>query len=117
MNMSPQRLADYLGHIRDAISRIERYTALLDEQDFLNNELIQDAVLRNFEVTGEARGRIEKHDKPFADAPPELSCTAACPMRNVIAHGYFQLDFRIVWSTVKSDLPRMRDELIRQGDS
>ena len=50
----PQRLADYVDHILDAIGRISKYCEELDEISFLSNQLIQDAVIRNFEVIGEA---------------------------------------------------------------
>ncbi|MGI4848252.1 MAG: HepT-like ribonuclease domain-containing protein [Janthinobacterium lividum] len=48
-------LASYLDHIRDAIERIDRYTRDMVEPAFLENELIQDAVIRNLEIIGEAR--------------------------------------------------------------
>ncbi|CAJ0780140.1 HepT-like ribonuclease domain-containing protein [Ralstonia chuxiongensis] len=49
MSRDQQRLQDYLGHIRQAIARIERYTDNLTDWAFLANERIQDAVIRNFE--------------------------------------------------------------------
>ena len=60
MTRSPRRLPDYLGHISEAIERIQRYTDAIDESAFLNSEIIQDAVIRNFEVIGEACGNIAR---------------------------------------------------------
>jgi uncharacterized protein with HEPN domain len=94
------RLTEYLEHIRDAIERIERYTKAMDEQAFLSNELIQDAVLRNFEVIGEASSRIFKDYPAFADSHPELQLSIVYQMRNAIAHGYFRIDLSIVWRTI-----------------
>lgn len=54
MTRTLQPLADYLAHILEAIDRIDRYTYDMDELAFLNNELVQDAVIRNFEIIGEA---------------------------------------------------------------
>lgn len=48
------RVASYLGHNLHAIERIDRYTAEMDELVFLANELVQDAVIRNIEIIGEA---------------------------------------------------------------
>ena len=48
------RVPDYLGHILQAIERIGRYTADLDEVGFLRNEMAQDAVIRNIEIIGDA---------------------------------------------------------------
>lgn len=51
------RLADYLGHILEAIARVQRYTEGMDEADFAGNPLVQDAVTRNLEIVGEAGDR------------------------------------------------------------
>jgi len=50
MTRDPQRLADYLAHILEAIQRIEEYVSNMDEVAFLGNKLVQDAVIRNFEI-------------------------------------------------------------------
>lgn len=57
---------------------------------------MQDAVIRNFEILGEASNNIEKHYPEFAAAHPELLLSFAYQMRNIIAHGYFKVDFEIV---------------------
>jgi uncharacterized protein with HEPN domain len=66
MTRDQQRLADYLAHIAEVIERIDCYTEDMDEEAFLNNELVQDAVIRNFEIIGEASNNIEKHYPDFA---------------------------------------------------
>ena len=60
------RVPDYLGHILKAIERIERYTANMDEATFLNSELVQDAVIRNIEIIGEASNNILRAAPEFA---------------------------------------------------
>jgi uncharacterized protein with HEPN domain len=105
MTRDQQRLADYLVHIIEAIERIDRYTGDMDEVKFLNTQLVQDAVIRNFEIIGEASNNIEKHYPNFATAHPELPLSFAYQMRNAIAHGYFKVDFEIVWRTIHRDLP------------
>ena len=107
MTREPQRLADYLGHIAQAIERIGRYTADLDEAAFLRSELVQDAVIRNFEIIGEASRNIERHHPDFAAAHPELPLAVAYEMRNALAHGYFKVDLNIVWRTIRTDLPQL----------
>lgn len=115
MSRDQQRLQDYLAHILQAIERIDRYCADLSELDFLQNELVQDAVIRNFEVVGEACNNIEKHYADFAEAHPELPLSSAYQMRNAIAHGYFKVDYELVWKTIQSDLPTLY-ELIQQAE-
>ena len=104
MKRDPQRLPDYLNHILEAIERIEEYVSELDEMAFLGNKLVQDAVIRNFEVIGEASNNIEKRFPEFVAAHPELPLTSAYQMRNAVAHGYFQVDFEILWKTIQRDL-------------
>ena len=60
MSQSALRLPDYLGHILQAIDRIQRYTRDMSEADFSSSEVIQDAVIRNFEVLGEASRNIAR---------------------------------------------------------
>lgn len=50
MTRDPQRLGDYLAHMLEAIERIEEYVSDMDEMAFLGNRLVQDAVIRNFEI-------------------------------------------------------------------
>lgn len=111
MTRDQQRLADYLGHIIEAIERIDCYTGDIDEMAFLNNRLVQDAVIRNFEVIGEASNNIEKHYPDFAASHPELPLSFAYQMRNALAHGYFKVDFEIVWKTIHRDLPGLHAQI------
>jgi uncharacterized protein with HEPN domain len=115
MSRDQQRLQDYLAHILQAIERIDRYCEDFSELDFLQNELVQDAVIRNFEVVGQACNNIEKHYADFAEAHPELPLSSAYQMRNAIAHGYFKVDYELVWKTIQSDLPTLY-ELIQQAE-
>jgi uncharacterized protein with HEPN domain len=105
MNRNQQRVGDYLAHILEAIERIDRYTKLMDESAFLDNPLVQDAVIRNFEIIGEASNNIGKFNPEFAAANPKLPLAFAYQMRNALVHGYFHVDLKIVWRTIQSDLP------------
>ena len=87
MSRDKQRLSDYLSHIREAIERIDRYTGDINEEVFLKNEMAQDAVIRNFEIIGEASHNIERDYPDFAAAHPELPLLPAYEMRNAVAHG------------------------------
>ena len=98
-------LEDYLGHIQQAISRIQRYLADIDRAAFLASEEKQDAVIRNLEVIGEAAGNIQRHFPDFASRHPNFPLKAAYGTRNALAHGYFKIDLGVVWKTVERDLP------------
>lgn len=111
MSRDQQRLSDYLAHIAEAIERIDHYTADVDELAFLYTPLIQDAVIRNPEIIGEASNNIEKHHPEFAAAHPELPLAFAYQMRNALAHGYFKVDLGIVWKTIHRDLPGLHAQI------
>lgn len=106
-----QRLADYLNHIFEAIERIDRYTAHMDEALFLQDDMVQDAVIRNLEIIGEACHNISTRHPDLATAHPELPLAFAYQMRNAVAHGYFKVDLEIVWNTVRNDLPGLREQV------
>lgn len=101
------RLPEYLRHILKAIERIERYTEDLDEVGFINDDKTQDAVIRNFEIIGEASNNIKRYHPDFADAHPKVPLSFAYEMRNALAHGYFKVDLEIVWQTIHNDLSEL----------
>lgn len=105
------RAQDYLGHIVEAIDRIHRYVEDLTEAGFLADEKTQDAVVRNFEVLGEASRNIEKHHPTFAQAHAEVPWDLIYTMRNRVAHGYFKVDYELVWKTIYTDLPELRRQV------
>jgi uncharacterized protein with HEPN domain len=96
----------------EAIERIDRYTRHIDEPSFAANQLVQDAVVRNLAIIGEASHNIEKHCPDFAMAHPELPLAFAYQMRNAVAHAYFKVDLEIVWKTIRRDLPGLRAQVM-----
>lgn len=111
MTRDQLRVADYLGHILEAIERIGEYTEDVDEVTFLGNTMVQDAVLRNIETIGEAARNIERTAPDFAAQHSEVPWAIIYTMRNRIAHGYFKVDLEIVWRTIQRDLPELADAI------
>ncbi|MBI5753325.1 MAG: DUF86 domain-containing protein [Hydrogenophilales bacterium] len=107
MTQDSIRVADYLEHIAQAIQRIKRYTDDMSEVAFLENELVQDAVIRNIEIIGEAARNIERNDPVFAARHAEIPWEVIYAMRNRVAHGYPKVDLEIVWKTIQADLPAL----------
>ncbi len=105
------RLADYLGHILQAIHRIQEYIEDIDEIAFIQDHRTQDAVIRNFEIIGEASNNIKRRYPDFADQHPEVPLVIAYEMRNALAHGYFKVDIPIVWRTIELDLPQLEEQV------
>ena len=111
MTRDQQRLSDYLAHILEAIERIEEYVSDMDEMNFLASKLVQDAVIRNFEIIGEASNNLEKRFPEFVASHPELPLSSAYQMRNAVAHGYFRVDFEIIWKTIHRELPGFHSQI------
>jgi uncharacterized protein with HEPN domain len=78
---------------------------------FFESPLVQDAVIRNLEIIGEASRHIDRHAPEFAAAHPELPLASAYEMRNALSHGNFSVDLSVVWSTIRNDLPRLREQV------
>ncbi len=102
-----------MGHILDAVARIQSYVAGMDKAVFLASQLTQDAVIRNIEIIGEAGRNISQRFPEFNAAHPQLRLAAAYKMRNALSHGYFCVDLEIVWATVQNDLPTLQSEVVR----
>lgn len=101
------RIPDYLEHILEAIDRIHRYVDDLSEVDFLEDKKTQDAVVRNFEIIGEAAHNIEVYHSAYAEAHSDIPWSLMYTMRNRVAHGYFKVDYELVWLTIQNDLPEL----------
>jgi uncharacterized protein with HEPN domain len=94
-----ERLFDIL----DAIERIEAQAAR-GRATFAGDELAQNAVIRWVEIIGEAaRGLSEE----LRQAHPEVPWRQMIAMRNVLIHGYFDIDVDLVWSVAQNDLPKL----------
>lgn len=101
-----------MGHIAEAIARATSYLQTVqDIEAFEKNPQIQDAVVRNIEVIGEAVGRIARTALGFIEQHPQIPWAQMRGMRNIIAHAYFAVDWKVVWTTVKIDLPRLREQI------
>jgi uncharacterized protein with HEPN domain len=105
------RVADYLRHAVDACDRIVEYTRGQTLAEFLGSRLVQDAVLRNFEVLGEAIVQLRDEDPALLGRYPDVDWQDTIAFRNRLIHGYASVNFSIVWDTVRDDLPRLRSQL------
>lgn len=108
----PERVEDYLEHIAEAIERATGYLRpLTGLEDLQQNQLVQDAVVRNIEIIGEASGNIQRMAPEFIAAHPKLPWKQMRAMRNLVIHEYFFVDVNIVWTTVKKHLPGLKDQV------
>jgi uncharacterized protein with HEPN domain len=108
----PERVRDYLEHIAEAIQRAMSYVQSVPSLEaFRTNQQVQDAVVRNIEVIGEAVNKINSAAPQFIQQHPELPWAQMRGMRNVAIHEYFFVDLEIVWKTVRDDLPKLKQQI------
>ena len=92
-------------HILDCINNIEKYTRSVTKEEFFSNFMIQDAVVRNLEIIGEASKNIPVDVKKRFPTIPWRDINA---MRNKLVHEYFRVDAETVWNVVQIDLEELR---------
>jgi uncharacterized protein with HEPN domain len=97
-----------LGHIADSITAIENYTAA-GRDAFLADRLIQDAVIRNFEISGEAASRLSAAIRD----QPGIPWRKIIAFRNRLIHAYWSVDLPLVWNVIENDLPPLKAEVSR----
>jgi len=102
--------AVYLKHILEAIEQIEIYIANLSEEQFRNNRLVQDGVVRQLEIIGEASRYLSSECR---DNHPEIPWRQMIGMRNRVIHAYFDVNLTIVWEVVQHDLPVLKQNIKR----
>lgn len=99
----------YLEHILESIEWIEKDIKGLTEEQFEQNVPIQDAVVRRFEIIGEA---VRNLSKEYKEKHPEVEWHKAMTMRNILSHKYFEVDLKIVWDTATKTLPVFKKQIL-----
>ncbi len=107
--MKPRRdFRIYVDDILEAIEKIENYSERLSFKEFSENQLVVDAVIRNFEIIGEAVKNIPRYIKEKYRYIPWKKITG---MRDKLIHEYFGVNKKVVWKTIKEDLPKVKPEI------
>jgi uncharacterized protein with HEPN domain len=91
-----------LRHMIDAAERVATYLEGVDQTAFFANRMLQDAIIRNLEVIGEACANLSPE---LTRAHASIPWQRASGIRNRLVHGYFDVDLRVVWQTAKESLP------------
>ena len=99
----------YLQHIIEAIGQIEEYMTGGDLKQFSETKLLQDGVIRQLEIIGEATKNISIQTRKKA---PSIPWKSIAGMRDKLIHQYFGVDIDAVWTTVTQDLPVLKKAVI-----
>lgn len=108
MTGSEPRDPAYIAHMLEAIARIRRYVGRRQRVGFLADTLLQDAVIRNIEIIGEAAGRMSPE---FAARHADIPWRDIVGMRHRLIHGYLKVNLETVWAVVERDLPALAPRL------
>lgn len=92
----------YLQHIHEATERIALYLGDTQREEFYSDLMLQDAVVRQLQIIGEATRSLSDE---FKGNHPEIPWIQIIGMRNRIIHEYFRVNLAIVWEVVRNDLP------------
>jgi len=95
----------YIDHILDCIRKIDEFSSGLSLKEFRKNELVQDEIIRNIEIIGEASKKISLDTKKTY---PDIPWKEIAGMRDKLIHDYLGVDVNVVWKTVKEDMPVLK---------
>ena len=99
----------YLYDIQQAASRLKEFTSGATFQIYLTDALLRSGVERQLEIVGEALNQLAKLDAGIAARITGYRRIIA--FRNILIHGYAEVDHRIVWGVVEAKLPKLREEV------
>lgn len=98
----------YIDHILEAIITVDEHLGDINFEEFLQNKLIQDGVMRELEIIGEASNNISSG---FKNSHQDIPWSDIISMRNKLIHEYFGVDLKEVWHTATKDIPKLKEEI------
>jgi len=97
-----------LEHIIAAIDRIFRFTDEMTFESFMKNEMAQFAIIKNFEIIGEAAYQI---DKGIKETHPEIEWRKITAFRHILVHDYYKINMEIVWNAKQNKLEELKIQI------
>ena len=95
----------YLEDIIESANNIQNYAGNLSYQVLIGDRMRLDAIVRNFEIIGEASSKIPQD---IRDKYPFIEWRKIADLRNILAHEYFGIDYEIMWEIIKDKPPDLQ---------
>ena len=99
----------FVRHMRDAIDRMTSYLEGVTKEEYARDFVLQDAVVRQLEILGEAACRVSGET---TGAHPEVPWSKVTGMRHRLIHDYFEVDIDLVWATATDRAAELRPTLV-----
>ena len=106
----PDEAITYLHDILDAIVKIEKYVLGINYEQFKNNSLVRDAIIRNLEIIGEATKNIPETLK---NKYKEIEWTKTAGLRDILIHAYSSVDAEILWDIIKNKIHPLKSSITK----
>ena len=106
MNANKDQLCIF--DINNCCENIQNYLENVTKDNFLKNKMLQDALVRNIEIIGEASKNLSTE---LRENNPHISWREIMRMRDKIVHHYFRLNLDVIWQTVTEDVPKLKIEI------
>ncbi len=104
----------FLTDVLDAVDSIEKFVEGMTLDEFKRDDKTSSAVIRKFEVIGEAMKHIPT---PVREKYPEIPWKSIAGLRDRLIHAYFGIDHKLVWDAIKTELPKLKPKLREIIDS
>lgn len=95
----------YLEDILESSNNIQSYAGSFSFDELIKDKMRIDAIVRNFEIIGEAAGKIPQE---IRDKYPIVEWRRIADFRNVLAHEYFGIKYKIMWDIIKNKIPDLK---------
>jgi len=107
--MSKRSVKPLLQDIVEALNNILSYSSEMSFDQFMSDQKTKDAVVRNFEIMGEAANKLPKD---FLDKNSDIDWPGIIGFRNILVHDYFGIDYEILWKIKADNLPELDSKII-----